>query len=175
MKRIALGGKKGKGLYALVDDEDHEKVARYPWHLHSERYAAHTTKEQTIVLMHHMIIGKPAAGLVTDHRDDNGLNNQRHNLRHCTHAQNIRNSKLSGLRNGKPTSSKYRGVKYNKKDRAWHAALQCNGKKYWGGSHRTEEEAALAYNVLATKYHGEYARLNDVSAWDHQLALFTTR
>jgi len=88
VQRIPLGNGQG---YFLVDDEDVPLVSRYRWRLHRSRlinYArAWTTPRpnQRSTYAHVLIMGKRGV----DHRDGNGLNNTRANLRDATQAQNL--------------------------------------------------------------------------------------
>ena len=51
----------------------------------------------------------------------------------------------------KGTSSRYRGVGWNKANRKWLARIQKDKKFIYIGQFETEEEAALAYNKRATE------------------------
>ncbi len=88
-----------------------------------------------------------------DHRNGNGLDNRRFNLREATHAQNMRNQKLN--RNNK---SGFKGVSYKRSHRKWRACISMHGKTIELGYHDTPEIAYTAYCAGATKYHGEFAR-----------------
>lgn len=103
--------------------------------------------------MHRLILGlqdKPE--LKGDHIDGNGLNNQRSNLRIATTGQNNCN---------RQTQKKYLGVYFNNSREHWVAECQSKGQVY-RKIRDTEEEAALAYNEMASLYHGEFAKLNIV-------------
>ena len=95
MKQIPLT----KNKFTLVDDEDYELVNKYNWY-----FGAGYARSMEKILMHRLIM-KAKKGQMIDHIDGNGLNNQRSNLRFCTHSQNMANKK--GFKN---TSSKYKGV-----------------------------------------------------------------
>lgn len=108
-----------------------------------------------MVAIHKLIMDTPE-GFVVDHKNRNGLDNRKENLRVCTSAENSRNRIANkGNRFG------YKGVAeaFNGK---YIAQIGFDGKKYYGGTFDTVIEAAIAYNNLAIKYHGEFARLNEI-------------
>jgi hypothetical protein len=159
MKEVVLTN----GDVALVDDEDYEIVTSYTWRRwgrHNVWYAY--TTSQPNILMHRLIMGLPDG--IIDHKDKNGLNNQKANLRVCTNAENIRNS-----RKRKDNTSGYKGVifkcayhkgkKYPLK-KPWQAYIHFNKKQIHIGYYHTSEEAARAYDKKAKKYFGEFACLN---------------
>lgn len=120
-------------------------VATVPAHLKSEF-------PFTIVALHRLIMGFPVE---CDHRDRDGLNCRRSNLRIATRSQN-------GMNRTWPQSETfhYRGV--HRSHRKWVASIQCNRKQIYLGIFSTPEEAALAYNDAALKHHGEFAVLNEI-------------
>ena len=167
MKKIPLT----QGKFALVDDKDFERVNQYKWHTYyggnGRWYAAGRINGEKIS-MHRFILGlKKGGGWITDHIDDNGLNNQENNLRKCTAQQNRVNARKSKKR---VCSSKYLGVSYFAPDCKisneeipkikWSAAICINGKSKHLGYFNTEEQAALAYDLAAKEHFGEFARLN---------------
>jgi len=90
-----------------------------------------------------------------DHRNRYGLDCQRGNLRIATQAQNSANrNKQRG------TSSKYKGVHWNKRQQQWTAYLYVNRKKIYLGVFGDEISAARAYDAFARKYFGEFAKFN---------------
>ena len=60
----------------------------------------------------------------------------------------------------RPTSSKYIGVYWHKRNKWWECALKFHGKKIYLGGFKDENDAARAYNEGALKYFGEDAILN---------------
>lgn len=103
--------------------------------------------------MHRLILGVTNPKIKIDHRDGNGLNNQRHNLREATQAQNLANSRP---RSG---SSRFKGVTFRSPDK-WIAQISKDGKHTYLGIFRDEFDAATAYNFAAIEMFGEFARLN---------------
>lgn len=103
-----------RGKFAFIDSEDLEKVKSYTWFaLKSGRNFYAATRPH--LLMHHLIIGKPERPFEIDHINHNGLDNRKHNLRICTHAQNILNSKrASHYKNGEINPS-YKAIKKTRK------------------------------------------------------------
>ncbi len=99
-------------------------------------------------------------GMIADHIDGNGLNNQKANLRNCTHQENNFN-KAPYSRN----KIGLKGVSYvsnGKRRKRWQAQIKCGKTKKGLGYFHTPGEAALVYNEAAKKYHGEFAYLNKV-------------
>jgi hypothetical protein len=76
------------------------------------------------------------------------------NLRVCTFTQNNRN-----VRPQKNTSSRYRGVCWNKRENKWNARINVDGKQIDLGHFISEHEAALVYNKAAIIHYGEFAKL----------------
>ena len=89
-----------------------------------------------------------------DHRDGNGLNNQKYNLRKCFHRQNMGNQKT---RKG---TSKYKGVSWKSRDKVWAASICSNYKVQHIGHFTSETEAAKAYDKRAIELFGEFVKTN---------------
>ncbi len=147
-----------QGKFAIVDAADYEWLSQWKWYAHKGHttyYAVHHPSATTkLILMHRLILGVPDH-LLVDHINRNGLNNTRKNIRPCTHAQNIRNQ--GPTRN---SSSKYKGVSWNKADKKFLAAISCERKTYYLGSFKDEIEAAKAYYKKAKQLFEEFAYLN---------------
>lgn len=81
------------GDEVLVDDADYDDLRRMPWYIqkHGLTSYAKTVIEGRQVYMHRLIMEEPE-GMVVDHLDRNGLNNQRSNLEVVTSRENLRRS-----------------------------------------------------------------------------------
>ncbi len=147
-----------KGEKAIVDDIDFEYLNKLNWSF-SNGYAAKKLKGNKNLFMHTLIVNCPK-NMKVDHKNGDGLDNRKKNLRVCTQAQNIANQKVRS-----DNLSGYKGVsffKYGKRIRRWVAKITVNYSQKHLGYFYTEKEAAIAYNKGAKKYFGEFAKLNSL-------------
>jgi hypothetical protein len=158
VKEICLS----KGLVTIVDDSDYETLAKHKWFASfggggdpNQRHAARNVGG-ALVLMHRFILNPPSR-MVIDHINGDGLDNRRENLRVCTQRQNCANQRIR-----RDNTSGYKGVYFNKRDERWVVQIRHRRERIFVGSFKDKNEAALAYNVAAVHYHGEFARLNVV-------------
>lgn len=164
---VPLGGPKAAGRVALIDAADAGLVMSMPWRVqemerangrNSGPYAIYPSSAGTIY-MHKLITGYALA----DHVNHNGLDNQRHNLRPATHAQNGYNRQPN--RGG---ASPYKGVGRSRSK--WRACIRAEGTSHWLGTFADEVAAARAYDDAARILHGEFAYLNFPGPGDYQFA-----
>lgn len=152
-----------QGQVAIVDDDDYEKLNKYKWYASKQfnTYYARRNEsrknncgKQKTIRMHDEIMNI-SKGQLVDHKDGNGLNNRKNNLRIATAAQN-------GANKGKfsKASSKYKGVFWDKGANKWGSGVCFKGKKFHLGLHKNEIDAAKAYDVKAKELFGEFAKLN---------------
>src|SRR3990167_8666093 len=142
MKKIQLSGKNSH-LFTLVDDEDYEEVRKSCWYLTKGYAVRGYFKNNKYGKRLQRVILKNPIGLV-DHKNHNKLDNRKQNLRIVTNQQNVWYQ-----RKNRVLTSRFKGVSFNKKD-------------IYLGRFEDEKRAALAYNVAAQKYFGEYAYLNKI-------------
>jgi len=159
MRKIKLT----QGKYALVNNKDFEWLDKWKWYAafcnkkdwHSVRGRT-VGKERYIVYMHREIVGlKREDARIVDHRDHNGLNNQRYNIRICTPIENVQKRTVK-----KNNSSKYKGVHWAKHINKWIVRITHNKKRYHLGCFISELRAAKAYDKKAVELFGEFAYLN---------------
>jgi hypothetical protein len=151
----------GEGEYTIVEPADYYTYSRYKWILSADgsnfyavREAKIGPKRTKIVSLHREIMNAPK-GILVDHQNNNGLDNRRANLRPATYSQNNINRPKKAN-----TSSKYRGVCFEKSCHRWGAFIRIKGRQTRLGRFENEIDAARARDRAALKYHGEFARLN---------------
>ena len=147
-----------KGKFAVIDDDDSASVLLHKWSVTSHGYVVRATSRKNvggrkIVYLHRQLLGFPKCEV--DHIDGDKLNNQRSNLRCCTHQQNGCNQKI----NAKNTSGA-KGVYWERKLSKWGATIRVFRKQLHLGYFPTVKEAALAYDSAARLHFGEFARPN---------------
>lgn len=157
MKKIKLT----RGKFALVDDEDFKTLNKVKWYAspnYNTFYAARSEGAKKLFI-HREVMNTPK-GMMTDHIDGNGLNNQKSNLRICTSSQNQMNSTRR-----KKSKTGFRGVNYSKRDKVFRALIILNGKFKHLGSFSTPKEAHKAYCESVIKYHGEFLKSGQKEGW----------
>src|SRR3974390_36932 len=105
------------------------------------------------IAMHTLITGWPRV----DHRDRNGLNNTRLNLREAADGQNHANPAKRKRANA---SSRFKGVSFTPRTGRWAAGLTCAGRHVHLGYFDDERDAARAYDDAAPRHFGEFALTN---------------
>jgi len=151
MKEIPLT----QGKVAIVDDEDFEWLSQWRWY-YTNGYAARSVRAggKKMILMHREIC-KTIKGMETDHQDGDRLNNQRTNLRSCTHSENQQNTRMT-----RRNKSGYKGVSYFGPAKKWKAKITLNGNEIFLGYFFALEDAAYAYDNAAKELFGEFACTN---------------
>jgi hypothetical protein len=143
-----------RGQVATVDDEDYERVSQFKWQAipsGTTFYAVRHIKQAKGlraegILMHRALMQTPK-GMQAHHRNGNGLDNRKGNLRNVTRKQN-----LQGRRGWTKKDHGYKGVVFDKRRNKWCLVIH--------PEFDTAEEAARAYDIVANAIYGEYAHLN---------------
>jgi hypothetical protein len=148
-----------QGYIALVDDEDYDYLMQWKWH-YMQGYAKTFDKvNKTGKIAMHRLLLEANSGEIVDHVNRNKLDNSKTNLRKSDCVGNARNRDKYSME----TSSKYKGVFYDKKRRKYtgNITVESGNTKYLG-HYLLETDVAFYYNQYAIKYFGDYAVLNEL-------------
>lgn len=153
MKTIFLS----QGKITLVDDQDYPELSKHRWYAEERKdigtfYAMRNTPringKHGTIRMHRQIF--PGHHKV-DHKDHDGLNNQRHNLRPCNNSQNGMNRRGPQV----ISSSGLRGVGMTRAGN-WRARIKVGYKEVCLGTFGSKEQAAAEYAKANRMYFGEF-------------------
>jgi|ERR1041385_281068 hypothetical protein len=146
-------------LEVIIDEDDFGRCSQHTWTLIGgcKGPRIHTVINKTVISIGRFLL-RYKGDLTIDHIDRNFLNCRKNNLRLATNSQNNANKNKISL----STSSKYKGVTWDKAIKKWRAQIMVNKKQNHLGSYSSEKAAAKAYNKAALKYFKEFARLNNI-------------
>lgn len=132
-----------QGKFALVDDEDFERVNQYKWQYRKQDgYAFRQPKKNDtnrIRYLHRFIMDVPV-GINVDHINHDKLDNRRSNLRTATYSQN--NQNLLPYNRKSKTGVRNVLLDITRKRKKYKVVLSVNGKSIIFGRYETLEEAA---------------------------------
>lgn len=155
MREIPVSG----GFFAKVDDEDFERLSAFTWHADKQGPVVYAKTNlprdgelRKSPRMHQLLVAC-AAGFRVDHRDGDGLNNQKLNLRQATIGQQRQNSAKRAI-----STSRFKGVR--RQGERWCAEVKLNGVTVFREYADNQEDAATMYNFAASEAHGEFFRAN---------------
>lgn len=149
-----------------VDESDIEKVNSHKWYIikdHNKLYAASwerigtNPRKYKPIKLHRFLLGITDSKIQVDHKNGDGLDNTRSNLRLATASQNGMNRPKD-----KTNLTGFKGVSFKKKHKKYSVAICARGKDYWGGHFDNAIDAAKRYNEMARELHGEFAYQNPV-------------
>lgn len=153
---IVLTKKSGDRFIASIDAEDYQLVSGYGWYAREQpmrktRYAiAARSGTSTRISMHRLIMGIHSDHQI-DHRDMDGLNNCRYNLRPATRAENMRNQTIR-----MDNTSGYKGVSWSRFAGKWLAFINIGKTRINLGYHCLIEDAVRARASGESKHFGEF-------------------
>jgi hypothetical protein len=133
-----------------VDNADYDRVSAYKWsasktktNVYGIRKVRMPEGRTTSQLLHRFIVGVTDRKVDVDHKDHDGLNGQRHNLRKCVRGEN------DGNRRKSRGASHFKGSELDSRRRVWRACIRIERTIHLG--YFTDEvQAALAYDTGGT-------------------------
>lgn len=143
-----------KGREFFVDETDLEIIGNHRWCVFNNNGKLYvTTKTKTLqgfktTHLHRFLTS--AIDLEVDHIDGNGLNNQRRNLRLCTHSENMHNRKIDVR-----SSTRIKGLMWIEKRQSWFAQVRINNKRF--NKYFKDKQAAIDWLEKTRKeLHGSF-------------------
>ena len=136
-----------QGRRAIVDDEDFDRVNSRRWSYHHSGYVVRGKPQ---VSLHRFIIGA-RKGEFVDHVNGDKMDNRKSNLRLCTPAQNVQNTKSK--------RGSLKGLEYRPSRRAWAVRIMASGQRHYVGYFKDKGVAMEARDVALNKLHGEFAKI----------------
>ncbi len=141
-----------RGKVALVDPEDYDTLNDFKWYAHKESNLFYAVRNSNSIRMHRVIMQASDQEEV-DHRNRNGLDNRKVNLRIANRSQNAANSRVVHGKSG------FRGVTWQKASRKWQAQISVGKKTKYLGVFNTPEEAHEQWRAAAKEAFGEFAAI----------------
>jgi hypothetical protein len=136
MKQIPVSYKGNKNFaFAKIDDEDYERVSSFNWcafvdHNRNTMYAIKKEYKTKSISMHRLIMNAKKHEII-DHKNSDGLDNTKKNLRIVNTSQNRCNSKTP-----KNNSLGYKNISYNSGINKYRVGI----KKTFGDNIELEEK-----------------------------------
>lgn len=133
---------------AIIDSSFVDVARKFKWNVstarHSKLYAVNIATRQ---LLHHLVVGKPPSGQVTDHINGNSLDCRKSNLRFITQWANILNRHARICKSGRI------GVKWRKDRNHWQASIRIGGKAIVRKA-QSFEHAVMIRRLMEIQYVG---------------------
>jgi len=144
-----------KGYEAIIDAEDAHLIGKFNWYALVQEHTVYACRKKgrsATKYMHREII--PASDVFfVDHKNRNGLDNRKSNLRFADAKQNKQNSCVRS-----DSKSKIKGVAFVPSCGKWRARIKCAGKVFHLGYHEDIQSAKAAYEDASKKLHLEFSR-----------------
>ncbi len=156
-----------RGLMAIVDVADVDvgdvrwQSAKGPKTFYARRSVGSGGRKRMIML--HAVIAKRTGivirpGFLVDHRDGDGLNCRRENLRAATKSENGFNRGAS-----KNSSSGIKGVSWNQRTGMWLAQLTSHGVLRMRKEFASKDDAISAHAAASKKYHRDFSNTSSAT------------
>jgi hypothetical protein len=171
--RVPLSGRDIKRREAIIDAESLPLIEGGSCHLAGVgkgMFVSFWNSGGNHVPLRRVIMRIEGSGFNVRHVNDDPLDCRRENLVVRTVRQRTRNMRKATSIKGRPPTSRFKGVYWNKGTKSWQARITVDGKDRGLGRFGNEIAAAVAYDEAAQSWFGEHARLNFPDGVDARLA-----
>ena len=155
---FGIGYASNGGMF-YFDKEDFEKIRCGCWHIDpSTGYVRGIIPPSKKKVYLHRVVTDAKPNETVDHRNHNGIDNQKHNLRKCTRSQNSANMSVRC-----DNSSGHTGVWFDKSRNKWCAQITANKKRIDLGRF-DDFETAVSTRIRAENEHfKEFSYRNSIN------------
>lgn len=145
--------------FTLVDADRFEELNAFVWSLNGRRNNHHVARGdgRGTLSLHHVVLAI-ASHVHIDHKNGDGLDNRKNNLRVADNSLNHAN--IGKMKRRRAATSQYKGVHWRKDRSRWSSEIKVRDRHIKLGCYATELEAARAYDAAALQHFGEFARPN---------------
>lgn len=140
--------------FLIVDDSDKELVSAWKWRAVNKGRRTYAVSTSDYKIAHRIILDAPR-GLEVDHRNGDGLDCRRQNIRLATKKENQHNRTSTA-----GSTSQYLGVSWDSERQRWAVQISIDGRSRRIGRYLNEEDAARAWDFAAKEIYGDWPRLN---------------
>lgn len=127
-----------QGKMALFDVEDFDTLIKKEWRAARSKRSFYAASGREQLVFAHNYLFKTECGITVDHKNMNGLDNRRENLRLATTTQQMLNRRRE--------DRCFRGVVWNDKVYKWRSEGRCDNEHFHVGYFQTEVDAAIAWD-----------------------------
>lgn len=145
------------GMFALVDDEDYERVNQYIWTVgtRDKDTKVYSQIDGKNTKLSHYVLNNLKSNAIISFKNGNKLDCRKSNLFIAT-----KKSAINTSRGHEGSSSKYKGVTWDKSRSKWVSHIRVDGKQIYLGRFDNEDDAAKAYNNAVMEYRDANAFIN---------------
>ena len=156
---VPLGGRDIKRRVAIFDEGDLPIIEGGSCSWSSVANFVSFSRDRLNAPLRRVILGVTDPDANVRHVNRDALDCRRENLVIRTCKQRVWNKRKVRMRNGHPTTSRFKGIYLETQTGMWRSVIKCDGVDFRLGRFHDEINAAEAYDASAVELFGEHARL----------------